>query len=188
VVAVGGLIASGKSTLADALAERLSAPVVDADRTRKRMVGAGFTEALRTAAFEGPYDPGTTSSVYAELMRRAAIVVASGRPVVVDASFRSREMRLAAREMAHAANVPFLFVECRAPVDVCLARLERREREGTTVSDGRRSIFADFAARFEPIAELDAAEHVVIDTTAALDENVRKLDGRLRTWPHGLVA
>ena len=40
VVAVGGIIASGKSTLAERLADEMSAPVIDADRTRKSMVGS----------------------------------------------------------------------------------------------------------------------------------------------------
>lgn len=39
VVAVGGVMASGKSTVAEALGDRLSAPVIDADRTRKRLLG-----------------------------------------------------------------------------------------------------------------------------------------------------
>jgi len=39
LVAVGGIIASGKSTVAQWVASEMGAPVVDADRTRKHMLG-----------------------------------------------------------------------------------------------------------------------------------------------------
>src|SRR5690606_15832933 len=44
VVAVGGIIASGKSTVADLLGFEMSAPVVDADRTRKQLLGVRATQ------------------------------------------------------------------------------------------------------------------------------------------------
>jgi hypothetical protein len=100
VVAVGGVIASGKSTIADALGERLSAPVIDADRTRKHLIGLAPTARDTSGAFEGPYALAMTDRVYAEMMLRASTVLESGRPVVLDASFRTEELRRAARDLA----------------------------------------------------------------------------------------
>ena len=187
VVVVGGVIASGKSTVAEALGDRLSAPILDADRTRKRLLGLVPTEHAASRAFEGPYDLRTTERVYAELMLRASIVLESGRPVVLDASFRTEEMRRAARELAMEHGVPFLMVECRARPEVCRERLVRREREAS-VSDGRLAIFDAFLARVEPIREIDEAERVVLDTERPLAETLATLDERLRTWPKGLNA
>ncbi len=187
VVAVGGVIASGKSTVAEALGDRLSAPVIDADRTRKRLMGLVPTEKAHSAAFEGPYDLATTDRVYAELMHRASIVLESGRPVVLDASFRTEEMRRAARDLAAEHGVPFMFVECQARPEVCRERLVRRERE-TSISDGRLAIFDAFCARVEPVRELADAERLVVDTERPLTETMATLDARLRTWPKGLYA
>lgn len=187
VVAVGGIIASGKSTVAEALAERLTAPVVDADRTRKSLLGVAHRAAVHVGAFEGPYDPRVTDAVYDEVMARADAVLASGRPVVLDASFRTRALRQKARALAERHGVPFLFVECRVPEPVCIERLARREREGG-VSDGRRAIFADFVARVEPTTELPAPEHLVLDTAAPLERSLAVLEGHLTTWPKGLLG
>ena len=44
LVAVGGIIASGKSTVAQWVASEMGAPVVDADRTRKHMLGVEPTD------------------------------------------------------------------------------------------------------------------------------------------------
>jgi aminoglycoside phosphotransferase family enzyme/predicted kinase len=190
VVAVGGIIASGKSTVAEAIAEMSSAPIVDADRTRKFMVGAPATTHVNDPAWQGAYDPAFTEEVYAEVLRRADVVLASGRPVILDASFRSPSMRAAARALARKHGVPFRFVECQSDLATCRARLERRERE-RTVSDGRLAILDSFAARWEPVVELPGEnkdEHVVLDTTMPLEETIRRVRERLETWPLGFVA
>ncbi len=187
VVAVGGVIASGKSTVAEGLADSMSAPIVEADRTRKAMAGVAPCHPLREAAWQGAYDPAVTERVYAELVRRAGVILASGRPVVLDASFRSPSMRASAKRLALAHGVPFHFVECRADADTCRSRLAQRAR-GPGVSDGRLEIFDAFFARFDPVTELPPAEHLVIDTTLPVELSLGALRSRLETWPRGFVA
>lgn len=187
LVAVGGVIASGKSTVAERIAEELGAPIVDADRTRKAMLGVSPTTRVHEAAWKGAYDPAFTEAVYDEVLRRASVVLASGRPVVVDASFRSRSMRARARDLAIASSVPFRLVECRADAELCKRRLAQREALGG-VSDGRLAIFDDFCARFEPIAELASCDHVVIDTSRPWPESHDEIVRHVATWPRGLTA
>ncbi len=186
VVAVGGIIASGKSTVAEHIAQALLAPVVDADRTRKHMIGVAPTAAVREGAFEGAYAPELTEKVYAEVMRRGDRVLASGRPVVLDASFRAPSMRAAARDLARRHGVPFHFVECRCRPETCRARLAQRAQE-RGVSDGRIEIFDAFAARFERASELLEAERLVVDTDRPLAETLAELRAALPVWPEGLV-
>jgi predicted kinase len=187
LVCVGGVIASGKSTVADQIALEMSAPVVDADRTRKHLLGVAPSFHVAEGAWRGAYDPDVTEHVYAEVLRRAGIVLSSGRPVIIDASFRSRHMRRLARELATAHGVPFRFVECRAAQEVCRQRLQRREFE-TGVSDARLPILEDFRRRFEPPDELAIDEHLVLDTAEPLDRSLAALRANLDTWPRGLVA
>jgi aminoglycoside phosphotransferase family enzyme/predicted kinase len=187
LVAVGGVIASGKSTLAERLGAMMSAPVVDADRTRKHMLGVEATAPVAHDAWSGAYDPQFTERVYEEVMRRASVVLASGRPVVVDASFRSAAMRAAARDVAHAHRAPFRFIECTVSRETALARLAERAR-GESVSDGRAAIYDDFCARYEPPRELRDAERLRVDTSAAPDESAAIARRFVDTWPDGLVA
>lgn len=187
LVCVAGLIASGKSTVADAVAGELACPVVDADRTRKHMLGVGETQPVHDPAWRGAYDPAFTEKVYAEVLRRASVVLASGRPVVVDASFRSRHLRESARELARAHGVRFRFIECRAPAETCRERLARRAGAALP-TDGRLAIFDDFAARFEPVTELAGGEHVVLDTTRPVDDSLAEVRAHVVTWPRGLVT
>jgi len=172
IYAVGGWIASGKSTLSEALSEALNAPIVDADHTRKALSQVAPETPLHDAAFSDHYSDETSDRVYAELRRLAAGIVESGRPVVVDASFRSRRHRAALRELAAELGCRLVFVECKVAAEVCHQRLVERAR-GTSVSDGRLEIFDDFVARFEPFDELPPEQHCAIDTcTTDLQDNL----------------
>jgi uncharacterized protein len=187
VVAVGGIIASGKSTLAAALGVELSAPVVEADRTRKQLLGVAPTKKLFEGSWQGAYDPGFTEKVYEEVLRRASQVLASGRPVVLDASFRSTSMRRAARELAERFKAPFRFVECQVDQEICRSRLRARRLE-REVSDGRLEIFDDFCKSYQPVTELSPDEHIAVDTGQPLSAALEALQKRLSMWPKGLVT
>jgi hypothetical protein len=187
VVAIGGWMAAGKSTVAEVVGDLLAAPVVDADRTRKSMLGIEATRFAGESVWKGAYDPGFTEHVYEELVRRAGVVLEAGRSVVLDASFRSPAMRASARALAAKHGTPFLMLEVRAPKEVCRERLRARE-EGAHVSDGRLAVFDDFIARFEAITELSASEHLVLDTTMPVAALERQLRGVLPAWPAALRA
>jgi aminoglycoside phosphotransferase family enzyme/predicted kinase len=166
MICVGGIIASGKSTLASGLGRALSCPIVDADRTRKHVLGEAEGTSMHEGPWQGAYDPAVTERNYEEVLRRASVVLASGRTVIVDASFRSARWRVRARELAHAEDASFAFVECRAPLEVSRERLARRAHGP---SDAHPGVFDAFASSFEPASEVARAEHVVVDTTAPLE-------------------
>ncbi|HVU04977.1 MAG TPA: AAA family ATPase [Polyangiaceae bacterium] len=186
VVAVGGIIASGKSTVAAAVGRMASAPVVEADRVRKELAGVPATTPLGGGAWSGAYASEETARVYAELVRRAGFVLESGRPVVLDASFRSPELRALAVELARRHAAPFYFVECRADLDECRRRLRLRSR-GPSVSDGRLEIFDAFVAAYRPADELPAGARLLLDTALPLEANELRLDEFLPTWPRGFT-
>lgn len=188
LVCVGGGIASGKSTIAERLGQRLSAPVIDADRTRKHMLGLEATaHAASDGAWQGAYDPAFSVKVYDEVLRRAGVVLASGRPAIVDASFRTAAARAAARELASQHAVPFRFVECQAPLEIARARLAARDAKDS-VSDATPAIFDAFTAGYEPVMELCSTEHIRIDTGGAVSDALAVLFETVSTWPRGLAG
>jgi uncharacterized protein len=172
--AVGGMVASGKSSLGEVLGERLAAPVIGSDQTRKRLHGVEPTTPLHDGAWQAAYGPEATERVYAELLRRGRVVLESGRSVILDATFRSRADREAARRLAASLSVPFSFVECRVPEAVARARLAERAR-GPSVSDGRLEIYDAVAARYEPVTELSPAQYACIDTSGPLEDSLARL-------------
>ena len=182
LIAVGGQIASGKSTLARELGKTLAAPVIEADRTRKLLLGVAPTEKVHEAPWQGAYSAEKTQELYAALRQRAAAVLSSGRSVLIDASFRKRAERRATRELAQELGVAFLFLECQADPATCRQRLEQRAREKST-SDGRLEIWETLQAAWEKVDELPPEEHRRLDTTRPTAEIVAELLTELPALP-----
>jgi aminoglycoside phosphotransferase family enzyme/predicted kinase len=174
VIVVFGLIASGKSTVARELGQRMGAPVLCSDEIRKQLLGVSPETAQHAAAFSGAYDAHMTQRVYDTMLARATPVLASGRSVVLDASFRARGQRDQARALAAARGAEVLFVECQVERAQALARLAERAHR-PHVSDGRVEIYDDFVARFEPTEELPSSEHMTLDTTAPLEATLSRI-------------
>jgi len=152
---VCGLVASGKSSVAERLAERLGAERIGADETRRALFEAG-----ESAAFV----PGFSTQVYRELFERAGAALDAGRSVVLDGTFRTRRLRGAAQRLAEQRGVPFLCVECRAGVAVCRKRIQARERAGNR---GWEALFEQFLTLWEPVDELPVEQHRVLDTSGS---------------------
>lgn len=174
LILVAGVIASGKSSVAEALSADLALPVIVADRVRKARAGVAPESPLGGPAFAAHYSNEATRAVYEDLRAGAETVLGSGRSVILDASFRSRSERSAIRDLARRMGAAFVLIECRASREVCLERLRKRA-DAPSISDGRAEIFDAFAHSFEPIDEIETAEHLTVDTTLHLAENVKRL-------------
>jgi aminoglycoside phosphotransferase family enzyme/predicted kinase len=168
VVAVGGLIGAGKSTLADALGRSLGLPVIGSDRTRKALATVPATQPAPAHAYTAEF----TRRTYDELFRRADVVLGSGRGVILDATFRDRDLRLAARELAHRHGRPFRFVEAICDDTTLRARLRARAA-GVSVSDATEDLLDKFRREFEPVTELAGGEHVPVRTTLPASTQVQ---------------
>ena len=84
-------------------------------------------------------------------------------------------------------GVPFRFIECTAPREVCLRRLAERGK-APSVSEALAESFDDSGARFEAASELPPTERFAVDTTAPIDATMETLRAVVDTWPKGFVA
>lgn len=164
VIALGGNIASGKSTTAQWLCERLACPVVDTDRTRKQLLGAEPHDALGASPWQNAYSQEVSEKVYNEVFRRADVVLTSERSVIIEASFHRADMRHAVKALAEKHGAAFCFIECTAPDNIRKGRLETRAA-GEHVSDARIELFDIFQAAYERVHEFSNNEHFVLDTS-----------------------
>ena len=186
LVAVGGQVASGKSTLARFIAERIGAPVVGSDPTRDFLLGTRVNEDVHEARWEEAYEPGFASRIYEEVIRRAGEVLISGRSVVIDGCFHSREERMRARSLAQRFERPFLFVEARVTDAVQHERLAERAARDAVPIDDWQQIADQLRDGWEPVAELSDEEHLVLDSALPLERNAGSIEARLPTWPIAL--
>ena len=88
VVLIFGLMATGKTTLARALGQALSLPVIETDRVRKTLAGLAPTTRAAEAFGQGIYAADFSSRTYAEMRRQAAVHLAAGESVILDGSYK----------------------------------------------------------------------------------------------------
>jgi predicted kinase len=181
VVAITGVVGTGKSTAADVVSEALGrAVVISSDRVRKRLAGIDDTQRRPAPVDGGIYTEDDTRRVYAGLLERARAVVASGRVAVLDATYSHEAQRADAIEFANLCNVPFLLVEMRCPRELALKRLTDREQAGRGPSDAGPTFYSESVARFASVTASEPCEHVVIDTESPSWRLT--LERRVRTW------
>lgn len=174
LVMLGGLPATGKSTLADEIGRSRGWTVLVADVIRKEVTHVEIPRGgpgMATAGYEeGIYSPASTRLTYAELLRRAGVALREGESVVLDASFAKDSWREAGRALARETSSTPAELRCVAPMDVCARRLEQRPRDAAHPSDATLEIAQRMATRFDPwptATEVDTARPLAETVAAA---------------------
>jgi len=176
VTLVIGPPASGKSTLARALADRAGLPLLSSDATRKTLLGATPTARLGDDAYRAE----VTHAVYRTLGYRAACACAQHGGVILDATGRTRELRQALIEHLGAAG-PITAIVCEARLELRLARAQARLADPARVSDADPAVVRRLARQFEPIvAGEDGIETLLVaDGEQPVEATLRDLVDRL---------
>ncbi len=169
LLVIAGRIATGKSTIARALAEQLGATLLVADRTRDRVLAELARSTSDEAALRLNLEPGFADAIYGELLRRAREELAAGRSVALDAAFPRRALRQAALEIAGERGARFLLIECRADDKVLRDRLAARATAAGVASETWLPLVDGFNQAWESIDEVSERIHLVLDTSGATD-------------------
>ena len=161
LILVGGLPASGKSTLAAGLSAAEDWTVLRSDVIRKELAGLPATASAAAPPGEGIYTPGASAALYEEMIRRAGVALERGETVVLDASWSSRAWRRRAAARAAAAGADVVQLRCAVSPEIALTRIadRSRSRSGTAggadggVSDATAPVLYDMARRADPWPE-----------------------------------
>ncbi len=137
LVAVGGSIGVGKSSVAEGLAERLGAVWLRTDEVR-RTVGSGPPS----------YDLPSREAVYQEMLREAQVLLARGESVVLDATWSDSRHRIWMRDLAFRTESELTEIQVQLPLPVALTRLERRQAAGIDPSDATPDVARHFHNAF----------------------------------------
>lgn len=174
-IVVTGLMGSGKTTLAEALAESLGAELIQTDRLRREMFGASAAPAKFD---EGVYRPENRRLVYEQLFRREQQALADGLSVILDGAFLAAEQRRRAWQIAEAAGAIPLVVRCVCPPEVARERLAQRLAKGAALSEARADLYDMQSARLEPDAP--GFVSLEIDTTYGRSQQIASVAALLR--------
>jgi len=176
MILVTGLTGSGKSTAARLLQGALPARVASSDETRKKLAGLGPGQHAAEPYGSGLYSPVMNARVYHALLDEAAYALSRRRSIILDATHRRPEERLAARDLARRYGARFLMVECHAREETIEARLRQRAAAGGDPwSDGTWEVYLAQRDASAPASELEASEQLPLDTEASAVAQVERV-------------
>jgi aminoglycoside phosphotransferase family enzyme/predicted kinase len=180
LVVIAGLSGTGKSAVAAALHARTGFMHLNSDVIRKRLAGLPVDVPAKPSAYDaGIYTPEFSARTYHTMLEEAARSLAAGRGAILDATFRLRGGRDAARALARRHAVPFLLVDCRCEDAAVRRRLQRRAAQGGGASDADWNVYLEQRRRFEAIAADEEADHLVLDTEAPANELAPRIEVEL---------
>ncbi|MDH3205169.1 MAG: AAA family ATPase [Gemmatimonadota bacterium] len=126
LVLAGGLPGTGKTTLAQQLANEARFEIVSSDRVRKELAGLAPEMSALAPFGEGIYTPEWDDRTYAACLEQALSLLFLGKRVIVDASFREIGRRRTLLAAGIASGVRSLFLHCTATPGTVQARLTGR--------------------------------------------------------------
>jgi predicted kinase len=171
---VCGLPASGKSTIAKAMADILNVKILQSDRVRKQLLGVPPV-VPRVLPFEtGIYSKEASSLTYGKLIMLAQKAVEKGGSLILDATFSRRHQRDEVIRLARDMDTNIIFIECEASYEMLKKRLAEREKIAC-ISDARLPHLKQLTAHFESLDELQSDLYMKINTDESLDDCMRKI-------------
>jgi predicted kinase len=176
LILVGGLPGTGKSTLANALAQHAGVRVIRSDAVRKALAGVDSKE-CRAAFGQGIYTPEWTKRTYAECLRQAEELLFHGERVLVDANFREENERRMFLDSALQWGVPSVFLLCETEPELVRARLAKRSGD---VSDADWSVYEKAVETWEELGAETRSRLQMVNTGKVLELALRNTLSVLR--------
>ena len=135
IVITHGLAGCGKTTLSQALLERLGAVRVRTDVERKRLYGFAAAARSGSGLSSGLYTSDATRRTYDRACAFARSVADAGFVAIVDGTFLQRWQRDLFRGLASELAVPFVVLAFSANPTTLRARIVERERRENDASE-----------------------------------------------------
>ncbi len=159
-----GLSGTGKTTLTQALVERLGAVRVRSDVERKRLHGLAAAARSGSALNEGLYTAAAGARAYDRLAALARAIVGADHTAILDATFLRRAQRDRMRVLAEELRVPFLILAFEASTATLRERVVVREQTGVDASEAGLAVLEHQLASADPLTAGEQAQALVINT------------------------
>jgi hypothetical protein len=168
---VCGMAASGKSTIAKAMTQKLDIKMLSSDLIRKEL----FADRLpqdQLAFREGIYSKEATSITYGKLLRLAQEEIDQQDSVILDATFGRKHHRRKVLRLAEELDANVVFIECTSSDPVIKRRLKNRDIR-PSISDARLEHFENLKDAYEPLDDIPQDIHITVDTQESLKDNIK---------------
>ncbi len=132
VLLVRGLSGTGKSTIAEGLADRLGIELLQTDVVRQELVNLG-----RLPGGPAKYSPSNRQQVYDQMLASAEELLAGRMSAILDGTFLSQQEIARVGQLVERYLARWLIVHCQCPLGVAQQRIAARRNRGRTLSEAR---------------------------------------------------
>lgn len=175
LLAVGGIIGTGKSTLAKGLAEKINAILLRTDEIRITLPGIAKITRRRFGFRKGRYSPFFIRKTYNTLFSKARKLLEDGKNVVLDASFSRKIFRQQLIRLARAIKPKFKFIETVLPNRTIIKRLKNRRGN---VSDAKAWLLKPFKRSYQSPVEIPTIKvRTASNKKTVLRKALKKING-----------
>jgi len=164
VLLTSGLPGTGKSTVAAEAADAIDGVAIASDRVRKHLAGVPADAHQPDAPGGEMYSAEMNAAVYAGLLERAEPVIASGRPVILDATYSKAADRAHVRAFCEEHGVRGILLDVRCAEATTLDRLEARLADPDRLSDAGPAVYRAGRDAYESPDEWDEDDRLVVET------------------------
>lgn len=180
---VGGNPGTGKSTLSNALAEKVGAHVISTDDVRRELRDSGAITGSPGLLDAELYAPDNVATVYEVAMTRARALLCGGQSVILDGTWRDPLMRARAHRLAAETHSALVELMCAAPIDTAKERIQTRSPGN---SDATPRIAAALAVRengWNTAQRVDTSRGITHSLRSAHDAWRRAARSRFGEYP-----
>jgi aminoglycoside phosphotransferase family enzyme/predicted kinase len=179
VLVVMGRIATGKSTLAQSLSDRLNIEYFSSDRIRKSLKGIPLDKRTDASQRNKLYSQSMTRKTYDKLREKAEEHVKARKSIILDATFSKEDNRKELIDQLNALDASFYFIEAQVSDEIIIERLKEREGKEGVISDARLEDFEKIDQKYQTPDELSPNKLIEVNTSQPLEESLYRLYGKL---------
>ncbi|ACK66808.1 conserved hypothetical protein [Rippkaea orientalis PCC 8801] len=158
IILMSGLSGSGKTTVAQYLAQRINAIHIRSDAVRKHLAEIPLTE----TGTEDLYSSQSTQQTYNRLLELGEMLAFQGFKVILDAKFDRIYWREKAIKWAQTNQISLYILHCYAPLETLRDRLDQRQGD---ISDATSSLLQQQQAMTEPFNDTEQTFVISLDTS-----------------------
>jgi len=179
VVIFMGEVGTGKSTLANLLADKVSIARFASDKIRKKLAGLPLTERTPEHKRETLYSKEMSRRTYRAMTERALSELREGKSVIMDATFSRQEARKAFIDSMGDVRGNYLFVEVQASKGTIKKRLAERDRKNDVISDARLEDYQSLTSSYEAPKEIEEQHILRVQTDGTVEDSIQQLFHKL---------
>lgn len=182
IIIMHGVSGSGKSTVANAIAEQMHAIVIRSDVERKRLFNLQPHENSQAKLTQSIYQPEVNTQTYQRLQELAELITHADYPVIVDATFLKQAERQLFANMAKSQGIPFVIISCYASKEILSSRISERQNLTDSISEANDlSILEAQQRTIEPLTDEEQECTIAVNTNPSntLQELAQKIKDRL---------